>query len=347
MKIRHALVASVAAASLVLASCSNSETDSTDAAAETTASDSSASEDSTDEAAAGEGELVIEDNTGEKTISLPVESPVVTDNRAFELLAEWDVELAAAPIGLIPDSLSDKYNEDTIEFDLGSHREPNLENVVAAQPDLVWNGQRFSQHGEDIESLVPDTTLVDFEPRDGEPLDAELIRHTEALGQIFGHEDEAQAHIDDFNEALERAKEAYDPEKTVMAVNTSGGEIGYIAPSIGRTWGPLFDLIGFTPSLEVEDGSSNHEGDDISVEAIAESNPDFLMVLDRDAAVSSEEADYTPAEQLISENPALQNVTAVQDGNLVYAPNDTYTNENIVTYTEILNLIADAFEAQN
>ncbi|MDN5902685.1 MAG: iron ABC transporter substrate-binding protein, partial [Corynebacterium casei] len=140
MKIRHALVASVAAASLVLASCSNSETDSTGAAAETTASDPSASEDSTDEAAAGEGELVVEDNFGEKTISLPVENPVVTDNRAFELLAEWDVELAAAPIFLIPDTLSDKYNEDTIEFDLGSHFEPDLEQIVAAQPDLIWNG---------------------------------------------------------------------------------------------------------------------------------------------------------------------------------------------------------------
>ena len=201
MKIRHALVASVAAASLVLASCSNSESDSADTAAETTAADSSASEGSSDEATAGEGELVIEDNFGEKTISLPVETPVVTDNRAFELLAEWDVELAAAPIGLIPDTLSDKYNEDTIEYDLGLHREPDLEKVVAADPDLIWNGQRFSQHGEDLEELAPDATLVDFTPRDGEPLDAELIRLTEALGKVFGHEEEAQAHIDEIGRA--------------------------------------------------------------------------------------------------------------------------------------------------
>src|SRR5699024_5355559 len=135
MKIRHALVASVAAASLVLASCANSETDSTDSNADDTAE----SDCSNDEAAAGEGEIVVEDNFGEKTVSMPVEKPVVTDNRAFELLAEWDVELAAAPITLIPDSLSDTYNEETIEFDLGSHREPNLENIVTSKTDLVWN----------------------------------------------------------------------------------------------------------------------------------------------------------------------------------------------------------------
>src|SRR5699024_5311873 len=151
-----------------------------------------------------------------------------------------------------PDMLSDKYNEDIIEFDLVSQREPDLEKFVEAGPDLIWNGERFSQQGEDLEELAPDANHVDVTARDGEPLDAELIRITESLGQICGHENEAQAAIDNFNEALERTKEAYDPEKTVMAVNTSGGEINYIAPSVGRTWGPLFDLIGFTPSLEVE-----------------------------------------------------------------------------------------------
>ena len=32
-------------------------------------------------------------------------------------------------------------------------------------------------------------------------------------------------------------------------------------------------------------------------------------------------------------------------GQTVYAPKDTYTNESIITYTEILNSMADAFEA--
>src|SRR5699024_3047321 len=132
-----------------------------------------------------------------------------------------------------------------------------------------------------------------------------------------------------------------------MAVNTSGGEINYIAPSVGRTWGPLFDLIGFTPSLEAPEGSSNREGDDISVEPIAESNPDYLMVLDRDAAVASDEPDYSPPSDMIYESAALQNVTTLERDNSLLAPTDTYTNENIVTYTEILNLIADAFETQN
>ena len=38
-------------------------------------------------------------------------------------------------------------------------------------------------------------------------------------------------------------------------------------------------------------------------------------------------------------------VTAISTGQVVYAPNDTYTNESIITYTEIFNSLADAFEA--
>ena len=52
---------------------------------------------------------------------------------------------------------------------------------------------------------------------------------------------EAQKLVDDFEAAIERAQKAYDDAESVMAVTTSGGEIGYIAPTVGRTLGPVFD----------------------------------------------------------------------------------------------------------
>ena len=215
---------------------------------------------------------------------------------------------------------------------------------MAAEPDVVWNGQRFEQHQEDIEKLLEDVPVVDFEPRDDKDFFEELKRHTEALGQVFGHEEDAEKLIADFDAAAERAKKAYDPEQKVMAVNTSGGEIGYIAPGIGRVYGPVFDLLGLTPALEVDNASDDHEGDDISVEAIAQSNPDWILVMDRDAAISKEGEQVTPGEKLVKDNAALKSVSAVKDGNVYVAPNDTYIDESIITYTEILNALADAFE---
>ena len=232
-----------------------------------------------------------------------------------------------------------------MEANLGSHREPDLEALVAAEPDVVINGQRFQQYQEDITKLVgDDVPVLTFDPRDGEDFFEELIRQTEAYGQIFGHEDDAKKVIDDFNAALERAKAAYDPSQKVMAVNTSGGEIGYIAPGKGRFFGPIFTALGLTPALEVANGSSDHEGDDISVEAIADSQPDWIFIMDRDGAVGAKEGTLH-GEALVKDNAALHNVTAVKESHIVTAPEDTYTNENLITYTEVLNQIADAFEA--
>ena len=68
------------------------------------------------------------------------------------------------------------------------------------------------------------------------------------------------------------------------------------------------------------------------------------MVMDRDAAVATTEASYKPANELIKNSAALQNVTAVKNSNIVYMPADTYTNEGIQTYTEFFNALADQLE---
>ena len=81
-------------------------------------------------------------------------------------------------------------------------------------------------------------------------------------------------------------------------------------------------------------------------EAIAASNPDWILVMDRDAGVSvnTDEA-YTPANDLIADSEALRNVTAVTEGNIVYMPQGTYLNEGIETYTTFFNDLADALES--
>lgn len=334
MKIR-ATIAALALSSVALAGCS-STTGSAEGGKETQAAAS---------ASAASGTITVTDNFGEKEIALPLERPAVTDNRAFEILNNWGVEFVAAPLKLVPPTLRDKINADTVGEDLGNHKEPNLELLVASDPDIVINGNRFNKYQEDMEKLLVDVPVVNFEPREDKPLAEEIIRQTEALGELFGHEEDAAKLVDDFNAALERAKKAYDPSKTVMAVNTSGGEIGYIAPGKGRVFGPFFELIGMKPALEVAGASDDHEGDDISVEAIAQANPDWILIMDRDGAVAADKEGYVPGENLVKDNAALAGVTAVKEGHVVTAPADTYTNENIITYTEILNSMADAFEA--
>ncbi|MEE6280227.1 siderophore ABC transporter substrate-binding protein [Georgenia sunbinii] len=298
-----------------------------------------------DAAEASTTTIEVEDNNGTQTVVTPPRSVVATDNRTFETLASWDVELSAAAVALMPDTIS--YTQDDSIIDLGNHREPDLEAVVAAEPDLILNGQRFSEYHDDFLSLAPDAVVLALDPRDGEAFDAELKRQTTILGEVFGKQAEAEQLNADLDAAIERARAAYDPADTVMAVITSGGEIGYSAPGNGRTFGPVFDILGLTPALEVPEASEGDRGDDISVEAIADSDPDWILVMDRDAAVAADDAEYSPAAAVLEDSEALTGVTAIQQDNLVYMPADTYTNEGIQTYTEFFNAVADAFEASN
>lgn len=323
---RSKLLAALAASGLILTGCANAE--------------------ESEKPAASSGETIsVEDNHGTQTVPVKPTAVASTDNRTFEVLNNWGIDLVAAPKQLVPRTVGDYKNNEDIA-DLGTHREPNLESLVAAQPDLIINGQRYQGVYDDIRKLNPDTALVELEPREGKPMDEELKRQVTTLGEVFDKQDEAKKLVDDFDAALKRAKDAY-KNQSVMAVNVSGGEIGYVAPSVGRFYGPVFDWLGLKPALEVEGASNNHEGDDISVEAIADSNPDLMLVLDRDGGTSeADKPEYTPAQDIIKDNDALRNVAALKDGNVLFAPADTYTNESIITYTEVLNDIADQLESQ-
>lgn len=303
------------------------------------------SSDDGDSAGASGETIEVTDNNGKQEVPSPPESVVATDNRTFETLADWDVELSAGAVSLMPDTSS--YTEDEDIVDLGSHREPDLESVVEVEPDLIINGQRFTQFEDKFAELAPDATILSLDPDEKKPLDDELKRQTEVLGQVFDKEDEATKLGDDLDSSVERVEEAYEPGDTVMAVNTSGGEIGYLAPTVGRTLGPVFDMFELEPALEVEGAGDDDTGDEISVEAIAKSNPDWILVLDRDAAVGADEEGYTPAKKLLADSEALEDVTAVKEDNIVFMPEDTYTNEGIQTYTEFFNSFADALEGKS
>lgn len=281
----------------------------------------------------------ITDAHGTVTVPVNPKNVVALDNRTFETLADWGIELAAAPKPVMPADSPYVSNESV--QDVGSHGEPNLEVIAAANPELVIVGQRFAKYYEDIKKLVPNAVVIDLNfdisvesGNPGENLVNGLKGATISLGQIFDKNSEAGQLVADFDKAIEDAKAAYNGTDTVMSVIVSGGDIGFSAPHSGRVWGPMYDIFGWVSSLEINNSTSDHQGDDVSVEAIAQSNPDWIFVLDRDASISST-TDAVPAQDVIDNSPALQNVTAVTEGNIVYAPNDTYTNESIQTYLEL------------
>ena len=116
-----------------------------------------------------------------------------------------------------------------------------------------------------------------------------------------------------------------------MSVIVTGGNIGFAAPHSGRVWGPMYEIFGWTPALEVSNSTAGHKGDDVSVEAIAQTNPDWLFVLDRDAA-TSDAAKSLLLRMLFLNHQALQNTTAV-------SKNKLFMHQQILTQMNQFKLI--------
>lgn len=299
-------------------------------------------------AAATETTATIEITDVRGTVTVPVnpQRVISLDNRTYDTLNAWGVKLVAAPKSVMP--AESPYVLDDAVLDIGDHREPNLEIIAASNPDLVIIGQRFADYYDEIVKLVPNAAVIDLNFDVSETAASPstnfvngFIDTTNTLGLIFQKESEATQLIADFEKSIADVKAAYNNESTIMTVIVSGGNIGYSAPGSGRVWGPMYEMFDWIPALTVDNTTSDHQGDEINVEAIAQSNPDWMFVLDRDAAVSDTEA--VPAQDVIDNSPALQNTTAIKEGNIVYAPNDTYTNESIQTYIKLFNEIAVAF----
>ncbi|MEQ6358016.1 siderophore ABC transporter substrate-binding protein [Lysinibacillus sp. M3] len=327
----------IAVLTLMLVACSDSSNKSNQ--------ESKSNEDNGSKEVAKPATVEITDAHG--TVSVPVnpKNVVALDNRTFETLADWKIELAAVPKDVMP--ADSPYVSDESVQNIGNHREPNLEIIAAANPELVIVGQRFADYYEEIKKLVPNAVVIDLNvdvseetATPGENLVNGLKNSTIALGQIFDKNEEAKQVVADFDKVIENAKSAYNGTDKVMSVIVGGGDIGFAAPHSGRVWGPMYEIFGWAPALEVADSTSDHKGDEVSVEAIAQSNPDWLFVLDRDAAISGEK-DSVPAQDVIANAPALQKTTAVSKKHIIYAPADTYTNESIQTYIELFENLAN------
>ncbi|MFJ4173249.1 ABC transporter substrate-binding protein [Microbacterium sp. NPDC089696] len=288
--------------------------------------------------------VTVTDMAGNEVTIESADSVAITDNRFFQLAADWDLPVTVAPLDLFSPENPLKDSSDILN--IGLHTEPDFEQIVAADPDLVVNGYRFSseENAKGVRDAAPDAAFLDMTGPEDQSADEFVVESVTLMGEVFNRKDEAEALVEEFHAARDEAKSAYDSEKTVMGLVTSGGEINYSNPTDGRGSSIFFDLVGMTPALDAE-GSSDHTGDNVSLEALAQANADYLLVLDRDAAVSEEGQTVIPALELITGSAALANVPAVQNEAITVMPADYYLTEDVFAYIAVLNGLTELFES--
>ena len=317
---RRALTSSLALFSLgtlLLAGCGQSGTD---AAAESSAS--------------GSQTITVQTNTGEVEVPADPQRVVVLDNTSFHTLKAFGVEPVAVPKPLLPPGFEEWESDDAIG-DAGSHREANLEAVNAAEPDLIIGGKRFADYSDQLGQIAP---VVDLAPNveEGEYIE-NLKSQTTTLGEIFDKAEQAEQINAELDAAVAEARTRTDGQSVFLA-NHNGGKIDNGAGRLSPIIQPL-TMTDVFAATSTGGSESIHQDSGLAPETVAQANPDWIIVMDRDA-VSSEDPNAATAQQTVQAQTAWSGVTAVNQNQIVYLAADFYVTEGIQAYTDAYRQIA-------
>ena len=226
------------------------------------------------------------------------------------------------------DYLQDYVTDQNIE-NLGTIKEADMEAVMACEPDVIFIGGRLSSSYDTLSEIAP----VVYLSTDTEIGVVESVRkNASTIAAMFGLEDQVDELMADFDERIETLAAFAEGKTAIVGMCTSGsfnvlGNDGRCS-MIGREIG--FENVGVDANVD----TSTH-GNEASFEYVVEKNPDYIFVMDRDAAIGTDGAQLA---QDIMENELVQGTDAYKNGQLVYLehPAVWYTAEGGVQALDLM-----------
>ena len=221
------------------------------------------------------------------------------------------------------------YVTDENVSNLGTIKEADLEAVMACEPDVIFIGGRLSSSYDALSEIAPVVYLA----TDSELGVVESVRkNANTIAAMFGLEEQVDTLMAEFDSRIAALAEFAAGKTAIVGMCTSGsfnvlGNDGRCS-IIGREIG--FDNIGVDADID----TSTH-GNEASFEFIVEKDPDYIFVMDRDAAIGTDGAQLA---QEIVENELVMGTRAYQNGNIVYLahPAVWYTAEGGITALDLM-----------
>lgn len=242
---------------------------------------------------------------GETAIDGTPETVMVTDWAAFDNLTALGVPVAGVPGSNAPGHLADRIGADMRR--IGSLQEPDIETIAATAPDLVIIAARSRNSYKTISAIAP---TLDMSTDNAELIDSAKANLT-TLGAIFHREDRAAELNATLDAKVAAATEAATGKGTALVIVTNGGKMGAYGPGSRISW--LYSTLKVPSVFDTVD-DRDHGGDSITFEYLLKTNPDWLFVVDRDAAVGN---DGTSARQIL-DNELIHQTNFWQNGHVVY-----------------------------
>lgn len=248
---------------------------------------------------------VIKHAQGETSIPVQPQKIAVFDIAALSLLDALQSQKIAGVAGTssLPDYLNE-YRSASYQA-LGTLFEPDYEAVNALQPDLVITGGRSSAKYKELTSIAP---AIDMPVDNERPLQT-AIENAKLIGSIIDKSEQANELIEHLNGTITEIKQKTAGQGNGLIVLVTGGKLS--AYGAGSRFGIIHTDFGIPQAAEGL--ATTLHGEAISLEFIQKTNPDWLFVIDRDAAIGRQGA----AKQVI-ENPLIKTTNAWKKDHIVY-----------------------------
>ena len=223
--------------------------------------------------------------------------------------------------------LQDYINDDIAN--LGTIKEADLEAVMACEPDVIFIGGRLAASYDALSEIAPVVYLA----TDTELGVVESVRQNAmTIASMFGLEDQVDSLMADFDARISALQEVAADKTAIIGMCTSGsfnvlgndGRCSIIGVEVG------FENIGVDANID----TSTH-GNEASFEFVVEKAPDYIFVMDRDAAIGTDGAQLAKD---IMENELVMSTDAYKNGNLIYLahPAVWYTAEGGITALDLM-----------
>ena len=189
-----------------------------------------------------------------------------------------------------------------------------------------------------MEDLSKIALTIDMMPSGDKHID-KVLKIIGNLGKLTGKEVEAEKLISDLNNKIAHVKKAIKGKGNGLVIMTNGSKIS--AFSAGSRFGWFHDYLDLPEAVSAI--AIKDHGDAISFEFIAKANPDWLIVIDRGAAVG---AKGESAKQTL-DNELVTDTTAWKKGQVVYLNSaDIYiAGGGYQSISTTLEILAEAFNA--
>ena len=240
---------------------------------------------------------------GDVTVAANPQTIAVLDIAAIDTLDALGVPIAGIPAPQYVDYLDDVAAGATT---VGSLFEPDFEGLAILNPDLIVAGGRSSSQVEPLSEIAPTVDMTIW----GDNHIEQVLAGLDGFGRLTGKQAEAAVLTDAFNARMAEAQAAVADKGNALVVMTNGGKVS--AYGAGSRFGWLHNALNLPEAVEGVDDETH--GEAISFEFIAEANPDWLIVIDRAAAIGqeSEAADTT------LDNPLVAGTNAWSTGQVIY-----------------------------